>query len=299
MTNQEILSLIFTIIEVLAIGALFSFLFYIFIKGQIKNINRGEKDLEVVKSIIDKRNPSFVKKQKQAKTAKSIVSYALLALCVPLFAFMIYGRVTNGVSKFGDTTVLVVSSGSMSEKNAANSYLVANNLDNQIDKYDIVSFLELGSDNEVKQFDIVAYKDANNRIIVHRVIDRVEIDGEIRYITRGDSNSISDSYMPRDNDILGIYNNKNVPFFGVFILFFQSFTGILTASLVVYILIYISVFYDKYKKAFVLREDLISSQIDFTDITYEDVEVNYNSEIVIKDKKYLISEKSSSEVFEK
>ena len=80
-----------------------------------------------------------------------------------------------------------------------------------------------------------------------------------------------------------------MPFFGVFILFFQSFTGIVTLLLIAYILIFISVLYEKYHKAFVKRQELLKGQIDFTDVTYEDVEVNTTSEIIVKDKKYLIS----------
>lgn len=295
MTNQEILSLIFTIIGALAIGALLSFLFYSYIEGQIGRVRKGDKDLEVVKSIIDKNDPVIIKKRKRRGLAKTIVSYSLLTLLIPAFGFMIYGRATNGVSKFGDTTVLVVSSGSMSQKNAQNNYLVTYNLNNQIDKYDIVSFLELSNHNVVEQFDVVAYRSNDNRIIIHRVIDQVEVDGEIRYITRGDANTVSDSYMPRARDILGTYTNKSVPFFGIFILFFQSYTGIITVALIAYILIFISLQYDRYKKAFVVRENLLASQIDFNNVTYEDVEINYHSEIVIKDKKYQIVENTSKE----
>ena len=295
MSSSEVLSLIFTLIAVIAIGALLSFVFYIFIKGQIHNVNNGSKDLEVVKSIIDKKDEKYLKKSKRRKTTRLAVSYTLLALFVPLFVFMVIGRATNGVSKFGDTTVLVVSSGSMSSKNASNSYLKEYKLNNQIQTYDIVSFKEVNKSNPIKQFDIVAYINKENNIIIHRVIDMVELNGEARYITRGDANTVSDTYMPRARDILGTYTNKSVPFFGAFVLFFQSFTGILTMLLIAYILVFISLLYDKYQKVFLSRENLLSEKIDFTDVTYDDIEINYHNEIMVKEKKYEISNQIKGE----
>ena len=295
MSNSEVLSLIFTLIAVIAIGALLSFLFYTFIKGQIHNINLGNRDLDVVKSIIDKKDAQYVKKVKRRKTARLAVSYTLLGLFVPLFVFMVIGRATNGVSKFGDTTVLVVSSGSMSSKNASNSYLKEYKLNNQIKTYDIVTFKDVSSSNPIKQFDIVAYTNKDNNIIIHRVIDMVELDGEIRYITRGDANSVSDTYMPRARDILGTYTNKSVPFFGAFILFFQSYTGILTALLIAYILVFISLLYDKYQKVFLSREALLSEKIDFSNATYDDIEINHHNIIMVKDQKYEICEQIKGE----
>ena len=290
MSSQEIVSLIFTIVAALAIAAIFGFLFYGFIYFQIKDIHKGNKDLEVIKNIIDEKDPAFIKKQHHKKLAKNIALYTVLGLMLPFFVFMVISRATNGVSKFGDKTVLVISSGSMSKKNPSNDYLNENNLNNQIKTYDIVSFKE---SNVINQYDVIAYKGDDNKIIVHRVIDSIDLDGEIHYITRGDANSTNDPYKPANKDILGTYTNRSVPFFGVFILFFQSFTGIVTLLLIAYVLILISVLYEKYHQAFVKRQKYMLNQIDFTDVTYEDVEVISRSEIIIKDKKYVIDEKAS------
>ncbi|MEM3346409.1 MAG: signal peptidase I, partial [Desulfurococcaceae archaeon] len=44
--------------------------------------------------------------------------------------------------------------------------------------------------------DIIVFRTPNGRLVVHRVIDVVEVDGRKYYVTMGDNNRVRDVYYP-------------------------------------------------------------------------------------------------------
>ena len=134
------------------------------------------------------------------------------------------GNVTN----FGDKGVLVVASGSMSQKNAANDYLIEHNLTNQFNTYDIIVIEEVNSDEDLKLYDVITFVDKDGKLVIHRII-KIETDenGNVTYITRGDSNNTNDAPSTIAN-IKGKYTNKRIQYIGAIVLFFQSTLGIVT-----------------------------------------------------------------------
>lgn len=55
--------------------------------------------------------------------------------------------------------------------------------------------------NDLEVNDIVVYKNENNYLIVHRIIEKLEIDGEIKFVTKGDNPSapVDSEYVTSDN----------------------------------------------------------------------------------------------------
>lgn len=53
--------------------------------------------------------------------------------------------------------------------------------------------------------DIVAFRDAENHVVTHRVVDIVEVNGEKRLVTKGDNNNNNDSDTVGMKDIEGKY----------------------------------------------------------------------------------------------
>ena len=80
----------------------------------------------------------------------------------------------------------------MSQQNEANTYLKTNNLNNQFNTYDIIQIQKYKDVDQVKLYDVVAYRNDENIVIVHRVIEIKETDGAKTFITQGDSNNASD-----------------------------------------------------------------------------------------------------------
>ena len=53
--------------------------------------------------------------------------------------------------------------------------------------------------------DIIAFRDVENTVTTHRIIDIVENNGKTQFITKGDNNSTQDRNLVNLNDVEGIY----------------------------------------------------------------------------------------------
>jgi signal peptidase I len=237
MSNLEIISLVVTIIGVLSLAVLFTLLFGNYSKSAIKEVNEGERDIE----LIDKSLKENTKKGKSKKRVSSIVSkvifWLFIILFVPLFVYSMIYRVQDKIPTFGGKSVLVVGSGSMSYKNDANPYLEGNNLNNQFSTYDMIVIEKVDTKDSLKLYDVVAYYNPElKETVIHRII---QINDDSTYTTRGDANNASDSYNCSFSDIQGRYTGTKIKVIGVFIMFFQSAPGIITLVGILYILLLI------------------------------------------------------------
>lgn len=75
-----------------------------------------------------------------------------------------------------------------------------------IDKGDAIIFEKYKGQN-IKNNQILLFK-SENKIIVHRIIEVKNIDGERRYFTKGDANKEPDEGYVTDEDVIGIYKFK-------------------------------------------------------------------------------------------
>ena len=69
--------------------------------------------------------------------------------------------------------------------------------------------------------DIVAFRDAENHVVTHRVVDIVEVNGEKRLVTKGDNNNSNDSDTVGMKDVKGKYLFK-LSGFGNFVMIMQE-----------------------------------------------------------------------------
>jgi len=272
MTSTDIIALVVTIIGVASFAVVVTILFRNYIKSAIKEINLGQRDIEIVDLVIYEADPGVIAKKKATEVGKSIVYYTFLAILIPLFGLSLYSRIKNNVTQFGDQYVMVVASGSMSMKNEANTYLNEHHLNNQFNTYDIITLSKVSSQYALRQYDVVAYRNDKGVNVIHRIINIEEIEGETRYITRGDSNAASDSYKPRYSDIIGRYTNKRIPGIGIFIMFFQSYAGIVTVVSVIYCSLMISYFNKKLDKTMEDRKEMLAKAFDMSTLEFNDPE---------------------------
>ncbi len=57
---------------------------------------------------------------------------------------------------------------------------------------------------ELKEQDVIAFKE-NNVVITHRIIQIIEEDGNVKYITKGDNNSMVDNGAVKPEQVEGIF----------------------------------------------------------------------------------------------
>ena len=210
-----------------------------------------------------------------------------LGLTVPALIFALVTKFNNGIAMIGGKGIIVVASGSMSEKNPANGYILSNNLTNQFNTYDII-VLEDVKNKELELYDVIAFIDDKGTNIIHRIVGFTD-DG--KFITRGDSNNADDTYRPSKSDVLGRYVGTRMQYIGVFVMFFQSYSGMITLVAIIYCLIMIDRFTDKIHDAQERRLELLSSAINFKDeLECEDLASEMTQKIYFKGFEYIFND---------
>lgn len=246
MSKMEIIALVVTIISLLCFCIVFTILFSHYCKASSEEVLSGKKDIELLDSeFLEKK-----KKKKESKTrkiVKKVVSYVVLSVLVVFLGLSIYSKANNDVMLFGNSALLTVASGSMSYKNEENTYLDFNNLDDQFQTYDVIQ-IEKVKEEDLKLYDVIAFKNNENKIIIHRII-KIESDVlGVKYTTRGDANNLSDEFNPRFENIVGRYTGNRVPIVGIFVLFLQSYSGMVTVVALLYCIYMFDKNYSKLKK---------------------------------------------------
>ena len=156
MTSAEIISLIVTIIGVFSFATIFTILYQSYATSQINEIKSGKKDIELIDEVIYERQEKIKKRKMVTKIVKSICFYLALLIIIPLFIFSLINRFQNNITMIGNKTIMVVASGSMSQKNDANNYLITNNLNNQFQTYDIIVLEKVENASDLNKYDIIA-----------------------------------------------------------------------------------------------------------------------------------------------
>lgn len=262
----------------------------------------------LIEAKIDEVKANKKKSKKILKIVGKIFSYILLVGIIVIFALALFDRISNGTVMVNNQSLMVVASGSMSEKNKANTYLFdedkqkAYDLNNQFDTYDIIQikkYGEKGNKEDVELYDVIAYKSSQNIIVIHRVINMyLDNSGKVLgYITRGDANSSDDTsshysqYLSKDN-IIGYYSDYRIKSLGIFVIFVQSNSGIITFFAIMLCYIMYEVYSNKYTNALEKRtEDLMTIlKFDPNVDSIDDVKQLDYEKLIFKDKVYVFEE---------
>lgn len=277
MSSTDIIAIIVTVIGVASFAAVVTILFRNYIKSSIKETRNGERDIELVDDLVYSNDKGVIRKRRAASIGKNVAYYSILAVLIPLFGLSLYSRIKNNVTQFGNNALLVVASGSMSVKLESNEYLYTYNLNNQFNTYDLITVHTVANTGGLSRYDVIAYRNDKGINVIHRIIDIDTSGSEIRYVTRGDANASSDSYRPKFSDIIGKYTNKRIPGIGVFVMFFQSYAGIVTILSVVYCTIMISHYHKKLDEATDERQELLASVFDINSLSLDDSDLMTSS----------------------
>ena len=86
---------------------------------------------------------------------------------------------------------------------------------------------------DIQKGDIITFFDEEKHVVTHRVIDVIEINGEKKYRTKGDANSIEDKYIVSETDIEGKFKQK-IPIIGWAVYVIQTREGIVLTSIILF-----------------------------------------------------------------
>ncbi len=256
------LSFVVTLVSVAALAIVFTILFVNSYKMSKEEIEQGRRDIEFIDKEIDIERKARADKINGALVAGKTFGIVVSVVVFAFFIFSVINRINGNKIVIGNTTHIVIETGSMSAKNDVNDYLITYNLNNQFGANSIIEVEKVEEEN-LYVYDVVAFKNDVGQTVIHRIIN-VEIkDGELRYVTRGDANNASDSYRPVYEDLIGRYNGNKVDHVGILIIFFQSNAGIITVISIFYILTLLVTLSEKLSAFQRERTDRLLSVIDF------------------------------------
>lgn len=241
MSTNEIKSIILTLVGVVIFSIVFTILYKSLIKTEISEIEDGEDDIELIDEIIHENDVNVKKRRKIAGSIRSVIFYLFLAILIGLFGYGIYSQISGKLPMINGKSVMVVASGSMSQKHEVNEYLFDENLNNQIPTYAIIILEEVTDASELKQYDVIAFVNDKGVNLIHRIKEIIDVDGTTRYITRGDSNNENDAYYPSIDDVVGKYSGEYIPALGLAVMFIQSIPGIITLLGIAYCVVFMDI----------------------------------------------------------
>lgn len=235
MSQYEIYVFILCFIVFAMLTALSVVAIVIITKLTLKLINAGVDDNKIVEQ--NKKIKNNNKNSKFSKAFDCIVSLVFCIVFVGIFSASIFINCTQNADFKNLPVYRVVNTGSMSYKNKKNDYLRVNNLNNQIQTFDLIATHSLPKEEDLKLYDIVVYE-VDDMLIVHRIVGieepNQEHPGKRYFLLQGDAVESPDRFPVLYEQMRAIYTGERLPFVGSFVLFMQSPAGWLCMLLVVF-----------------------------------------------------------------
>ena len=256
MTGYDNYIFVLCLVVFVALTAFFATLITCMVRMNIKLIRGGLADVEI------KKQREKEKKSAVFSVLEKIISITLLVIAITVFFFSLDVKI-NEKKPVERNVVKVVKSPSMSIKDEFNKYLVENDLNDQIQMFDLIRVSPLPKESELKLYDIVVYE-VDGQMVIHRIVDIKEPDekhSERQFLLRGDANRYSDKFPVLYSQMRGIYTGKKVPYIGSFVIFMNSPAGWLCVLLVVVVCVAYPFIDKKLKKEIDLRFAVIQAQL--------------------------------------
>lgn len=256
MTGYDTYVFILCLIVFIMLVSAFTFMISIIIKLNAKLIKSGVIDSELHEEYTSTRKNS--KKGCVRGCSGTIFDKIVTgAICVVLLGAFVFSLCVNVTGESPSDTIpaiRVVKSASMSEKHKKNEYLFDNDLNDQIQTFDLILTYKLPEEKDIQLYDIVVYE-VGNTLLVHRVVGIEEPNknhSERWFLLQGDAVENPDRFPVRYSQMKGIYRGERIAFVGSFVTFMQSPAGWLCVILVIGVLIIMPIIEKKINK---MKED--------------------------------------------
>lgn len=210
---------------------LFSTLLAYIVSLTTKLIKHGIEDEKITSEYLNKKEKSHF-----WEIIECIFSILLCIAFCSIFIFSTYVKITEKQIPNGSPSLKVVKSSSMSYKHVNNEYLNTNNLNDQIQMFDIILTHKLPAEYDLKLYDVIFYE-IDGKLVIHRIVKIEEPNedhpNERYFILQGDAVGSADRSPVLYNQMRGIYKGDRIPFVGSFIMFMQSPAGWLCILLII------------------------------------------------------------------
>jgi signal peptidase I len=212
---------------------MFSYLLYEITKLTIKVIRGGDEDEKII-------NDFFAAPKAKWKAYLSrTVSIVLLIVMVCSLAFSVWLHFSEDTySEYA--SLKVVASSSMAKKHQRNTYLFENNLDTQLNMFDLVVTHPVPAEEDLQLYDVVVYQ-YDDISVIHRIVEIEEPNekhpNERWFRTQGDAVSVPDREYVTYDQIKAIYKGERIEFVGSFVFFMRSPAGWLCVLLILFVII--------------------------------------------------------------
>ena len=250
MTSYEIYLLVVSSVVIIALAVFLSMLIWYIYTLTIRLIYVGYWDQDLLQEY------EYEKRPKPKRTIGKVIAAAICGVLSVVVLFSVFLGISEKTSIAYIPSLKVVKSESMSEKHEENKYLVNNDLNNQIQMFDIIITHTPPAEEDIELHDVIVYE-RDGELIVHRVVLIVEpnenqSEGRLFY-TRGDANRKNDDTPVKYDQIKGVYRDERIPFVGSFVLFMQSPAGIICLLLSIFAMIIMPIVDDKIAEARMYR----------------------------------------------
>lgn len=291
MSSSEIISLTVTLIGVFSFAALFTILYRTYAISQINEIKQGKKDIEIIDEVIYEKQKNVRRRKKIFAVIKTIMYYLCMMIIVPLFILSVISKFQNNTLMIGNRAMMVVGSDSMSYQNEKNDYLKKYNLNDQFETYDILILEKVQNYSDLKQYDVIAFRNNKGINIIHRIKEFKVENGLRVMVTRGDANNGDDEYKPVFDDVIGRVTSTRIQGLGMFIMFLQSYAGIITIVSLIYCLLMIDFYSTRIEKTQNNRIKKLEEAIDYSaETNVESLQAKYHETIYYKGYAYILDE---------
>ena len=136
----------------------------------------------------------FYKREKDEKIIREYNKKRIGNLIVPTLVVIFLVYITSGYFYYH---AIVIASGSMTPN---------------IMKGDVVVIEKIPDKKDIELGTVIAYR-YENIIVVHRLVQKINVNGEIYFYTKGDANNAVDNYKITEDMVIGIVNIK-IPYIG-------------------------------------------------------------------------------------
>lgn len=235
MSKFELYVFFLCLIVFTALTVLFTVFVVWLVKLMIKLIRHGAEDEAIKKEYY--KSQCSCGKTCFSEIFDKIISAVFCILFLGIFIFSLSLNLSEE-KKVGDIPVMrVVQSGSMAKKYEKNKYLFENNLNDQIQTFDIIVTEKLPDEMDLELYDIVVYE-VDDTLVVHRIVKIEEPNAshpDCRWFTlQGDNVQYPDKTPVLYSQMRAVYNGQRIPFIGSFVSFMQSPAGYLCILLIVF-----------------------------------------------------------------
>ena len=258
MSKFDIYALLLSLIVFVLLVGVFTYLIIVLFKQKLKLIKLGAEDDNIIKQF---ESDKVKKQNKLVQAIDAIVNTIVCLILVAIFSASIFVSCTQDTYFDNLPTYRVVLTSSMESKHKDNTYLVENNLNNQIAAFDLIATYKLPDEMDLQLYDIVVYE-MDNMLIVHRIVGIEEPNAthpnERYFLLQGDAVGAPDRFPVKYSQMKGIYRGTHIPFVGSFVLFMQSPAGWLCLLLIVVVMLILPVLEKRLQTACQQRYELIS-----------------------------------------